>query len=186
MQPASRDDKNLRMGVIGAAVVGVWLVVVAYATHSAMPYNVVRLPQEGAVQPLMWMPQGWSFFTRDAREARLTVLRQTSSGWISALRSPHAQPSNLFGFNRTSRAEGTESAQFVTMLPVSAWSACDSTVVSCLATYTSSVQLKSPVPVPLLCGKLALVSQAPVPWAWLSLGSRVQMPSKVARVDIQC
>jgi antimicrobial peptide system SdpA family protein len=167
-------------------VTAFWSVGLAYAVHPALPYNPVKLPFAESIRTVVWAPQGWSFFTRDAREARVLVLQQVDGRWRSALRGPNARVANVFGFDRAPRAEGTEMAMLTQAVPPGRWRECEEGIERCLAKGESAIAVRLPVPHPLICGDVVLVVQQPVPWAWLSMPQKVDMPIRSARVSVSC
>lgn len=178
-------------GRLGAAAVGLiagCAVLIAYTVLPQMPTSSVTLPAQAALKPsiIRLLPEGWAFFTRSPREADLLPFTQAADGgWRLALRSPHAEPRNLFGLNRASRAQGVELGLVEGAIAQDAWKDCTQPVTACLAGLTP-VAVENRSPSPTLCGPVGLAQQPPVPWAWSRDGSTTTMPSKVVRLEMRC
>lgn len=176
--------------IAGAAVALIvsWSIVFGYVVHAALPLNPIRLPLEESLHANVWAPQGWAFFTRDAREDRFFVFRRGAAGdtWQPALMSPHNKPSNAFGMDRKTRAQGVEMGLMFNAAPKQAWRSCKGDPVACLSDAPVAFQMANISPRPTLCGDVGLVLQPPVPWAWARLPHTSQMNSRVARVKAVC
>ena len=74
-----------------------WLALFGYSLHAGMPFNPVRLPFEDRFRASLLMPEGWKFFTRDAREERVFLYVKSDGRWHAAMKTPHASATNAFG-----------------------------------------------------------------------------------------
>lgn len=177
-----------RLAAFALGVALGWGILLAYLLHSLMPFNPVRLPRQGTVAARLWLPQGWSFFTRDPRsEDTLAFIRDPGGEWRRTPAGPHASPPNLLGFRRYTRAQGIEAGLLLTAVPREAWSECADSVLACLDRPAASVPaLRNLSPRPSLCGDVALVLQKPLPWAWRASARKIDMPSRLARLRVEC
>jgi len=189
-QQRVQSPKPVSLRALGAVVVAQLLVsavVVMYAIHGGMPRNALRLPLETQVSSVLWAPQGWKFFTRDAREERTSLYVHRDGEWRSAARTPNASVENLLGANRRGRAQGIELGLLLENVPATAWQKCDGEdAMTCLDAATEASHPRNVSPNPSLCGEVGLVSQRPVPWAWAHLGLHVAMPITVLRLEVPC
>ena len=175
-----------RIGLFTLALGAVWLLVFVYAVHIALPFNPIRLPFETS-EIRAWMPEGWAFFTRNPREEHIFLFSRRGNGkWTTAALGPNARPSNEFGLNRISRAQGVETALLMNRFPNSAYLECRGLVASCLEGAQRLGTLKNPSPAPTLCGEIGIVMRKPVPWAWWASGQSVVMPSRFPRITVDC
>ncbi len=175
-------------GGLTIAVFASAIVVALYAVHGSMPYNPVELPLERPSIARAVTPESWKFFTRNPREASVTPLvRETNGSW--------RMPSELFGtsasapFSRWARSHGLELGIVMDSVPKGSWSECDRAPAECLDELAAEGRLHrldNPSPSPVVCGRVGLVSQVPVPWAWARKGKKIDMPSKVVVVEVQC
>lgn len=186
---SGRGSPSARLlGGLVVALALLWAGVIGSAVYPALPYSVFRKPAARPVQPSIWAPQGWGFFTKEAREGRRsTVYARRSGEWESAMLAPHSNLRNVFGLNRASRAQAVEAALLASSLPRAAWRGCDDTVLDCLRSSAGgSVAARNPMPHPTLCGTVGIVVQRPVPWAWTRSRRPVHMPATLATADIEC
>jgi len=181
-------DKRLRaLGLLQVALFSGAMVLCAYAGSSGMGTTALELPFAKQVNAILWMPQGWKFFTRDPREEVAFFFQRNDGGqWRSVSQAPNADPSHFFGWNRASRAQGVEFGNLAPSIPVAAYQDCDREPVECLREATGETPIENTSPLPTLCGSVGIVLQKPVPWAWARAVKHVTMPSRVVRVSVSC
>lgn len=123
-----------KAGLVGVAMLVAvpYVVVATYSAFGGLPYNSIHLPGVTAIAPVRWLPQGWAFFSRDAREQDLYLWRWSDGRWQPASRAPHGEPRNLFGFARASRSQRAEAAALAGSVPDSLWSDCRAADTQCL------------------------------------------------------
>ncbi|MDB4951461.1 MAG: hypothetical protein JWM27_4110 [Gemmatimonadetes bacterium] len=185
--PAALADEALRpLGAFVIAVACFWTVVLAYVIHPALPFNPIHLPLEEVLNAASVAPEGWAFFTRNPREPRLLMYRQTGGRWVNASLGPNGLPRNLFGIGRAARAQGAEAGLLSSALPGAAWRPCSRLPAACLASLAPAADLRNPSGRPSLCGIVGFARQAPVPWAWAQSDEQVVMPSQVLAVRVRC
>ncbi|MGW0809508.1 SdpA family antimicrobial peptide system protein [Nonomuraea sp. NPDC002799] len=178
-----------RLGAVVVTLALGWAVVIAYVVIGQLPAAALRLPGQRAVsEPARAVaPQGWAFFTRSAREPREIAWSRAADGtWRRAGPGPHAEPRNLWGFDRRSRAEGIERGMLLAGVPAATWRDCRNEVVACLGLPGPSVPVHNPAPDPILCGTIEVTRQEPLPWAWSSAAAQTHMPLKVVRLEVRC
>jgi len=179
------QDAKLALFAFGLAAA--WLLVVGYVAHGGLPFNPIKLPYASEIRISRWVPQGWAFFTRNPREDDTLLFERSATGhWVSAMAAPHAQSRNVFGLNRKSRAQQIEMAVLFYEVPEDAWGVCESAPQACLANATVSDTVENTSPRPTLCGDVGIARQPPVPWAWSASAGSITMPSKVARLKVNC
>lgn len=183
--PEEAHGRRVRLaGATALALLGAWLVLLAYAVHPALPPNAVQLPAAEHVQARLWLPQGWAFFTRNPREDDVFLFRRSGAAWRSVALGPASRPAYMLGLRRLPRARNIELGLVIACVPPSAWKRCSVRPQECAATIGETTVAKNPTPHASLCGVLAIVRQPPVPWAWGR--SDVVMPSTAAGVDVKC
>lgn len=176
---------------LGAAVLSIaalWSLLAFYAVDASLPSNVVHLPFENVVNARTLVPQGWGFFTRSPREPDLEpyVLDGASGEWEVLSRAPHSEMRNVFGLRRASKAQRVELALVRSGVPKDAWVDCDGDPFDCLDVAATEGPITNGSPNVTICGTVGLVSQEPVPWAWAQSDREVEMPSRIARVEVNC
>lgn len=160
---------------------------IAYSAVSALPHSPVQLPMERRIRAVRWIPQGWSFFTRNPREEQLSYFTRDRVGrWRAASLGPVSHPRNIFGLNRKSRAQGVESAFLLAAVPSSAWVPCgDEEPEQCLGRLSVGRSVKTHSRKPTLTGIVGFVKREPVPWAWFAAGKKVTMPARAVVVRVE-
>jgi antimicrobial peptide system SdpA family protein len=187
--PTLRATGSAGVGVLAIVLVGFWLLFGTYVVHTRMPRTALTLPGENALKPLMilFVPEGWAFFTKDPRDERyLSFVRGSDGRWAFIDRGPNAEPRNWFGLNRLARAQGPEIGVLVSRVPAPAWQDCNIEPTQCLDRSPVAYRGATPSPIPALCGSVGIVVQRPLPWAWFSAREEVVLPSRVARLEISC
>ncbi len=185
--PAPPDPRTARrVGAIALGLALAWSVLIANVVYPMLPYSAVDMPTSRAIKPTLWAPQGWAFFTKDPREQRAFLYQRLHGRWTDLKKAPHAEPRNAFGLNRASRAQGVELALLMQSVPAAAWRDCNGDPRACFSSAATAPAVRNVSPRPTVCGTVALVFQAPVPWAWAGSRRPVHMPSRYAVVEASC
>jgi antimicrobial peptide system SdpA family protein len=152
---------------------------------SSLPYNPSSIGPVAERDIKTTVPEGWGFFTRDPREADVTLYEQHQGVWRRSLHMPIANASNLFGIDRLPRAQSVEMGMILSELDEQdAWRACDGDLVACLNT-APRIALRQRWKYPVLRGTFAFVKQEPVPWAWAASRDRITMPRLILVTSLQ-
>ncbi|MFC4535921.1 SdpA family antimicrobial peptide system protein [Sphaerisporangium dianthi] len=182
--------KDVTLGKAAVALGLIWGVIVVYVVVGQLPGAALQLPGQRGVSEVARLvaPQGWAFFTKTARDERHTWWRPDADGtWRPTSLGPHAEPRNLWGLDRISRAEGVETGLVLEAVSGHHWRDCpDGAVDGCLSRSATAVHVRNPSPGPVLCGTLGLSRQKPLPWAWAGAADRTRMPATVVRVEVTC
>lgn len=168
-----------------AAVSGwliVWALAVVWAAISSLPYNPLSPGLAAERRTRLVLPEGWGFFSRDPRERDLIVARRSHGRW--QIEPPHADVTNWFGLRRTSRVLPVEASQVLTQLE-KPLVPCAGELDTCLEAAPVH-EVASDRARPFLCGEVAFLRRAPVPWAWHALLQPEQMPTDILRTHIRC
>ena len=188
--PSRRGGSDLhRLGAIALVVGALWGVVGVYALAVALPASPLDLPfaEERALTIRALVPQGWAFFTRSPREPRVIPYAPAEDGtWRSVHARRHAEPAQVFGLNRSSRAQGVEMGLLLDAVGSDGWRECDDGPAACIAATPRSIATENVSPEPTLCGPVVLVRQEPLPWAWSRTSSQESMPVQTAGLEISC
>jgi len=178
-----------RLLAAAVALAFFWSAIGVFAVHARMPPNVVTLPAENLIRPVISVlfPEGWAFFTRDPQLERvMPLVRQSDGSWQTRWLGPHSEPRNLFGIDRSSKAQGVELGLLIGAIPQSEAKSCDVGPMTCVETSAPSRTIANTSPDPTICGDVAIVFQKPVPWAWSGARVAVIMPSRIMRVSVEC
>jgi antimicrobial peptide system SdpA family protein len=175
-------DRQLGRLTVAAAAIAAGLAL--WAVHAAMPPNAIQLPLESSRTVQTLLPQGWAFFTADPTEVFPQAYELGPGGrWIGA-GGPLAVSSDLFGLDRSRRAQGTEIALLLQGVPAAAWHNCSTGPVACLSAWPAAIHVVNTSTLQNLCGDVGFVEQQMLPWAWRGTGT--VMPSQVVRVEVTC
>lgn len=174
------------LGAVALFVVGSWASLTVYSVHAALPKNPIRLPLEAEINTQLWFPQGWKFFTRDAREEDFfPMVRGQDGAFVRASQAPNFQAKHVFGWSRDGRAQGIELGRLkyaaADVVPI----ACKAAPEDCLADAAVQLTVKNETPSPTLCGDVGIVLSRPVPWTWARSG-QTSMRSRVIRMRVTC
>ncbi|QLH25342.1 SdpA family antimicrobial peptide system protein [Streptomyces sp. Rer75] len=175
-----------RRWVMLAAVA--WLLPALYVIQTHLPGNALTLPgQDSAAATVNRVaPQGWSFFTKSPRGSELQPFVLRDGVWEDRLMAPHGAPHNAFGLNRRSRSQGIEMALLLAEAEGLRWTKCDRDLSACLGSAKAPGKVANREPEPTLCGRVALVEQKPVPFAWRNLMDAPHTPDRLTVLDVTC
>lgn len=171
------------------AIAAVWSVAILYVAQVHVPKNVLSLPGQKQARSTVAnvAPQGWAFFTKSARDVEVLPYRRTANGtWTSLALTPHSSPHNAFGLDRASRSQGIEISLLLNLAEKKEWQECEAGLADCLAAARAARKVENPSPEPTVCGRVALVQEKPVPWAWRDLVDERTTPERFLTLDVTC
>lgn len=192
LRRATQGSSPRRVQVSGRsvlAVTAVWSVAILYVAQVHVPKNVLSLPGQKQARTTVTnvAPQGWAFFTKSARDVEVLPYRRTANGtWTSLALTPHSSPRNAFGLDRASRSQGIEISLLLNLAEKKEWKECEDGLADCLADAKASRKVENPSPEPTVCGRVALVQEKPVPWAWRDLVDERSTPERFLTLDVTC
>jgi antimicrobial peptide system SdpA family protein len=178
-------DDAKALGRFTAVVGAVLALVVLYAVHASLPVNAVTLPFEQELAPRTWLPQGWGYFSGDARQERTSVYRRGADGVWRAVPAAHqGAPRHLFGLDRAGRVPELEQ-ELLMRAAATEPAGCEGDDRACLDALGPPVRVANPAPAPTLCGDLALVRRPPLPWAWADHPT-THLPATTLHLEATC
>jgi antimicrobial peptide system SdpA family protein len=180
----SSPSRTRRLGALAAALASAVSVLTAYVALGNVGTTPITLPYLDRVQ--LFVPEGWKFFTKNPHEDRFEALVLVGERWETPFAGASADPMYAFGANRTGRARAVETGLLLAKIGKDQWRECGGKPRDCLSTDDVVVHVQNTSPAPALCGSVGIVAAPPVPWAWGRNAKPVQMPSRVARLEIQC
>ncbi|WP_304452132.1 SdpA family antimicrobial peptide system protein [Nocardiopsis sp. YSL2] len=173
-----------------------WSLVLAVLVNSSLvastPYSawagLTEFVPKFTVQTAV--PQGWSFFTRDPQEPRITAYEETAGeGWRHADTGGNGAAKWFFGANREGRLQSVEMGVILADIGHDSWIECSTVDQSeCL----DSVADRAFGPVvnesrrPQLCGRVGIIRRQIIPWAWQGAGASPDMPLSAVVVEVRC
>lgn len=175
----SPRSHSIRIGVVL-----LWSLLLLGVASSSLPLGTLTPPLFLAQWSRVLLPQGWGFFTRDAEEPVLRVHSRDGDRW-QCIDRPLASPTNWFGLCRDGRIRELEVARILHGVPETAWEPCRDPVDRCWpVTRPPARVVVNEARRPLVEGDLLLQMQERLPWAWGGARDRVDMPSRVVRVQV--
>jgi len=132
-------------------------------------------------------PQGWAFFTRDAREEKVILLAYGRSGKLEKIQHAGFHSDYSFGLNRQARKIQMEYSIVTTQMDSLQWIPFKGSIdsLSRFAITLPARNADSKSFDPKLCGEVIVVKTKIIPWAWAKFDS-VYMPSKVMKLYVIC
>ncbi|TXF85704.1 SdpA family antimicrobial peptide system protein [Neolewinella aurantiaca] len=165
----SKNETRVLTAVFTGAVLLVCLMAFSVMVAVA-PFNPISTKLQVGAEINTLIPEGWAFFTRNAREPDFFYYEKIDGEWGRMDRYfPNSTPLNAFGMNRRSRAITTEMVLLLQKMPAGAWVESEEVLnafnVAALDT-AKAYAVSNTLPVPYLCGDIAIVMAEPIPWAY--------------------
>ncbi|MGF7218215.1 antimicrobial peptide system SdpA family protein [Spirosoma lacussanchae] len=129
--------------------------------HSPLTFNFSTNKIIGS-----FLPQGWSFFTRNPREKVYDAFYLEAGQMVSVF-TPAMSPTNYFGASRSQRIKFSELMQLVNQVPDSCWIDSSTEMSKAVKNRFRLVTLKNKISYPSLKGEYYLTTQEQIPWAWI-------------------
>lgn len=154
---------------------------------SSIPFNPIQYKVNYIEQVFTYAPQGWAFFTRDAREEQVYIYR-IENNKLKKINQKHANIDNFIGLSREVSKLAIEVEIISTLadkkkFPLTTWNYNENLYGKI---PSRSIEIKNLIKSPILCGDYLIVYQSIVPWAWSKAKKKMKMPAKVLKVKIKC
>lgn len=176
----------IRLRILLAVLITGIILVVYCVALAALPYSPISFGRISRINTISLVPEGWAFFTRDAREDVIIVYKKTPTGIWEQVNVPGASARYLFGLDRKGRAIGVELAMLKAAIADSTWHSSRRPLSAHFQRDTLPVQhLKNNAAQPLCLGDIIVQVTPPVPWSWARNHSKVIMPYKIARLYVE-
>lgn len=154
------------------------------SVHASLPSNALHLPLVGSVDVRTLLPQGWGYFSGDARQPLATAYVNDGDGWRQIGPTHQGAPALLFGLDRSGRLMEQEIG--VVESAAGTPQDCRAPDRECLTGLRVTGTSVNPLPEPALCGDVAVVRRDPLPWAWSDSADPDRMPATAVRVELSC
>lgn len=171
------------LGLLALSVGACASALVAYTAISNLGWTPLNLPHAGRVGLIA--PEAWKFFTKDPHSELFVALERSDGRWQSPYPTQNGSAAYAFGANREGRGHGVEVGLLMAEVKEKEWRACEGDPASCLE-GAASIAVDNKSPHPALCGEVGLVLAPPIPWQWAHNKKTVFMPSRVAKLVVQC
>lgn len=181
----TRLQRVVVSGLLGAF----WSAFALTILSSSMIESAVRPSYLQRVFLQVLSPQGWAFFTRDARESWYRAFLIDSHGQPVPANVADYRGAPWNGVHRNVRNRGIAIGQVLKGIPKESWSRCEKPITTCFR----GIADEQPAQVSLtmrdhtgFCGPALLQEKTTVPWAWRRSYTEINMPSRIAYVDVNC
>ena len=163
------------------------LVSVLIVFTSSIPFNPVQSNINYATEVLEYTPQGWAFFTRDAREEQVYIY-SIQNNKLEKIDQKHGDITNLFGLSRKISKLGLEAEILTNFIgkenfSVTTWNYDENLLGEIPNRF---IEIKNPLQSPILCGEYVIVYHPIIPWAWSNSKKKIKMPAKVFKLKVKC
>lgn len=175
---------DCRRGVIAVVVATLAVAVVVFVGLSTLPTNPMSPPASVRSVADQIIPEGWAFFTASPKTIYTQVAFLRADGQWQIENHSLAVPQDLFGLDRSKRAEGTAIALLLRSVSPRAWHQCTNAPTRCLASLPAGPVIQNTSNLQSICGEVGFIRQQMLPWAWRYFN--VNMPSSVVRADVHC
>ncbi|MEF9479283.1 SdpA family antimicrobial peptide system protein [Chryseobacterium sp. RRHN12] len=155
---------------------------------SSTPFNPVQNKLKFTKYIFNLTPQGWAFFTRDAREEQVFIYKIENSK-LYKINQKHSNIENFFGISRKVSKVGIELENVTGKILINSaalkttWNYNENLIGKIPDKF---IAVKNPIEDPIMCGDYLIVYHQPVPWAWSKNKERIKMPAKVIKLKILC
>ena len=169
-------------------VCAIWGGLIFLAGTTVLPYSPISPSPVTKLIVRSFLPEGWSFFTRNPREAQLHFFKYENTHLSPYQNFPNSNPTNYFGMSRKSRAQGVEFAYLTQDISPENWKDCTRKELlnKVLTDSIPWIDVQSPYAPSLLCGEIVVMEEEYVPWAWSQSSKEIDMPAKFIKLNISC
>jgi len=154
-------------------------IAVIYIALASIPYNPFSLSYSHKSSIFILAPQGWGFFTRDAREEETYLYKKVKNKWMPFDKS-FSSSSYFFGASRMGRKVIFEESSVSEKLDDSLyWVNAEYAGIDTDGFEKAKLlTIKNESVQPLIIGEFIMVRKRNVPWAWSSQYKSIVMPYK--------
>jgi antimicrobial peptide system SdpA family protein len=131
---------------------------------------------------LTFIPQGWSFFTRNPQEDDIYVYKVENNNLVDVTERLNS-PVNLFGLKKINKYSGIELGSIVAKIKTSEWASCNVQLKYFNLDSLPTVHLKSNFPQPSFDGTYILQKKPPIPFLWAK-HFKGEMHAKIVKVKV--
>lgn len=176
----------LRLKIILVLLLTLSVVILAAIIGSSIqtPFYILRKVKSNVSY---FMPQGWAFFTRDARETRVYAYTLDKHRQLKRLNIPGSSARYLFGLDRHGRKVPVEYLSMIKVIDSTKWvnGHFDSNEILKFSLNGKSIQMTNNAIQPTCCGEVILVKTSAIPWAW-SKFDNIKMSAKMLKLYVHC
>ena len=161
-----------------------WTIVISFIGLSSLPLNPLSLQYSHQVNISSILPEGWGFFTRNAREPSFLLYQKTFNQYTRVNKTT-SDKSYWFGLLRYSRAVNSELISLLPQIPDSSWQYIKETGDSLDMRSDSTITVHNSTRHAILSGEYLMVSQERLPWAWSKRYRGIVMPYRKINILVK-
>ncbi|MBN8640855.1 MAG: SdpA family antimicrobial peptide system protein [Flavobacteriales bacterium] len=163
-----------------------WTFCIQVLLVSFAPYNPLTPSKKFKVDVSLLAPQGWAFFTRNAREPNLYIYMKDKSNKIKVVDfQKNTSSSNLFGISRSARTLSVEIGEILKQVDTSSWSKSSKISIEQQYKQSKAIEVTNKMVNPELKDTIFLEYREKTPWAWIKSYDEIKMPSKTIKLYVK-
>jgi len=160
-----------------------WGFVVALLIVSFAPYNPLTPSQTVKTNLSLLAPQGWAFFTRNAREPNTFVYEKGNKLTLIGFQK-NSCSENAFGISRNARLFSVEITEILKQIDTSMWSQSSRINIDSQCSSAKTIKVTNFSVNPVLKDTVFIEYREKTPWAWIQSYDEVKMPSKTIKLYV--
>ena len=163
-------SKDFRIATATDLVLGLFGVALLTSVFvSAIPESALSPGAQAANVVRKFMPEGWAFFTRSARESTIRVYRYQGNGSFADDSTVNVVSSDRFSPSRLVRVRSIFLGIVELRINEEEWVVCEGGPVKCaqkIKVAQGTREMKLALHRQAYCGDVLLQKSGPVPWRW--------------------
>ncbi len=158
----------------------------------SIPENPIksRYPFFSERKTKSFLAQGWSFFTKNARDKEAYIYKiDTIQNTAEKVMLRNTQISQLLGIKRENRIINSKISRVVEGIDANLWIKYRGKVTEYLEEPANLKKLNIvsiKISKPSLCGLYCIGMKKPIPWSWINLKKTVYMESELILINFKC
>ena len=164
-----------------------WILVIFFSIIIYSEENPIRLLISNKLYLQSYFPQGWAFFTKNARDPNIEIFAILNGKIQKKPFQRQGDLHNLLGLKRDARAMGCEYGYLLDKvkndtLEWTKFTNFNNIELSSIKSYVVNNFNKKP----LLKDYILLIRTPPVPWAWSKNKENIKLPVEVIKLKVIC
>ncbi len=175
-----------RLRIIFITLTVLFLIILYLVGLASLPYNPLSLSSSHRFDLISIIPEGWAFFTRNAREDVVYVYKKDENNKWNLISIPGGSSRYLFGLNRKGRAFDAEVGLLLQEVPETKWIESKRSIDYFFeaTTVLPVIKVENEVNFPSCTGEVIIQKTPLIPWAWSTLKTKIIMPYKIVELNV--
>lgn len=162
----------------------VWGFVINLLIVSFAPYNPLTPSKSFRLELSLLAPQGWAFFTRNAREPNTFVYKKRKDKLVLIDFQKNSSRQNGYGVSRNARLLSVEITELLKQIDTSKWSSSSRASLTNQCNSAKTVEVVNYSVNPILKDTILIESREKIPWAWIKSYDKITMSSKTIKLYV--